>query len=268
MPLSMTGLGGGAGSLFRAGAGGGGWEILMATLQKTTYSSNAPQKFGYTGNNQFKSITENSTGANSRTGVGDGDGLYSAFFNKTGITQIAIVNDHKGGSGINPTTDFNRYIVYDLVSATTKTMYNIINDLDTFNRNNSSWAGNDSLYGANSVENFVAGNYHSGTMSADSGHFKDSTQSQTPTKFVIWGVNRDSDNDTQVLCSYYGNLQNGKSDSWRGNSPRETFWSYWGNDWHSNTQSQTISQGSQTPPGSNGSGVLNQSTLHTYLLAA
>ncbi len=267
MPLSMTGYGGGAGSLFRAGAGGGGWEILMATLSKNTYSSGL-QKFGYTGNNQFKSITESGTGADGRTGVGDGDGLYSAFFNKTGITQIALANDHKGGTGVNPTTDFNRYIVYDLVSSTTKTMYNIINDLDTYNINNANWDNNDSVFGANSVENFVAGNYHSGTMSADSGHFKDTTQNQTPTKFVIWGVNRDSDNDTQVLCSYYGNLQNGKSDSWRGNSPRETFWSYWGNDWHSNSQQQTISRGSQTPPGSNGNGVLNQSTLHTYLLAA
>ena len=266
MPLSMTGYGGGAGSLFRAGAGGGGWEILMATLSKSTYGG-ALQKFGYTGNNQFKSITESGTGANGRTGVGDGDGLYSAFFNKTGITQIALVNDHKGGTGVNPTADFNRYIVYDLVSTTTKTMYNIINDLDTYNKNNAGWHRDDTVFGANSVENFVAGNYHSGTMSADSGHFKDTTRNQTPTKFVIWGVNRDSDNDTQVLCSYYGNLQSGKADSWRGSNPQETFWSYWGNDWHSNSQTQTISEGSQTSPGWNGGGVTGTPAM-VYLLAA
>lgn len=266
MPLSMTGYGGGAGSLFRAGAGGGGWEILMATLSKSTYGG-ALQKFGYQGNNQFRSITESSTGANGRTAVGDGDGLYSAFFNKTGITQIALANDHKGGTGVNPTTDFNRYIVYDLVSATTKSVYNILLDLDTYNLNNPGWHNNDSVFGANAVENFVAGDYHSGTMSADSGHFKDTTQNQTPTKFVFWGVNRDSDNDTQALCAYYGNLQSGKQDSWRGNNPRETFWSYWGNDWHTNTQGRTISKDSQTSPGWNGGGVINNST-HVYLLGS
>ena len=101
-------------------------------------------------------------------------------------------------------------------------------------------------------------------MSADSGHYKDNTQNQTPTKFVIWGVNRDSDNDTQVLCAYYGNLQSGKADSWRGSNPRETFWSYWGNDWHSNSQQQTISRGSQTQPGTCGNG----GTTPIYLLAS
>ena len=266
MPLSMTGLGGGAGSLFRAGAGGGGWEILMATNAKANHSNNQ-QQFAYTGNNNFRSATESGTGANGRTAIGDGTGLYSAFFNKTGITQIALASDHTGGTGMNPTANFSKYIVYDLVSATTKTMYNIILDLDTYNINNAQWQNNDSVFGANSVENFVAGNYHSGTMSADSGDYKDNTQNQTPTKFVIWGINRDSDNDTQVLCSYYGNLQNGKSDSWRGSSPRETFWSYWGNDWHSNSQQQTISRGSQTQPGFNGNGVGSNSNI-IYLLAS
>ena len=264
MPLSMTGLGGGAGSLFRAGAGGsGGWEILMATNGKPNHANNL-QEFAYTGNNNFRSATESSTGANSRTAIGDGTGLYSAFFNKTGITQIALASDHTGGTGLNPTVNFNRYIVYDLVSATTKSIYNILLDLDTYNINNSGWQNNDSVFGANSVENFVAGNYHSGTMSADSGHFKDNTNNQTPTKFVMWGVNRDSDNDTQALCAYYGNLQSGKSDSWRGNSPRETFWSYWGNDWHTNTQTRTISRDSQTYPGTCGNG----GTTPIYLLGA
>ena len=265
MPLSMTGLGGGAGSLFRAGAGGsGGWEILMATNNNKNSTGNQ-NIFGWTQSSNFRTATESNTGASGRTAVGDGIGLYKAFFDKTGITQIALANDHKGGTGVNPTTDFNRYIVYDLVSATTKNIYNIILDLDTYNINNSPWNNNDSVFGANAVENFVAGNYHSGTMSADSGHFKDTTQNQTPTKFVIWGVNRDSDNDTQVLCSYYGNLQNGKGDSWRGSSPRETFWSYWGNDWHTNTQTRTISRDKQTDPGTCGSGTTGS---FIYLLAS
>lgn len=267
MPLSMTGLGGGATSLFRGGAGGsGGWEILMSTTVKGNHGNNQ-QQFAYTGNNNFRSATESGTGANNRTAIGDGTGLYSAFFNKTGITQIALASDHTGGTGLNPTANFSKYIVYDLVSATTKSIYNILLDLDTYNLNNPGWQNNDSVFGANAVENFVAGNYHSGTMSADSGHYKDNTNNQTPTKFAIWGVNRDSDNDTQALCAYYGNLQSGKSDSWRGSSPRETFWSYWGNDWHTNTQGRTISRDSQTQPGICGSGA-GSSSNPIYLLAS
>ena len=70
-----------------------------------------------------------------------------------------------------------------------------------------------------------------------------------PDKFVIWGINHASDNDTQVLAAYSGNLASGKADSWRGNNPAETYWSYWGNDWHSSSSGQTISVGKQTDPG-------------------
>ena len=75
------------------------------------------------------------------------------------------------------------------------------------------------------------------------------TANNIPDKFVIWGINRDSDNDTQVLCAYSGNLQSGKADSWRGGTPAQTFFSYWGNDWHSDSTYQTISGSSQTQPG-------------------
>ena len=34
-------------------------------------------------------------------------------------------------------------------------------------------------------------------------------------KFVIWGINHDSDDDSQALCAYDNNLANGKMDSWQ-----------------------------------------------------
>ncbi len=253
----------------RAGAGGGedGWEILMATRVKTHQNGNTAA-YGYTGSSAFRSISGSysSTDADSRTTATGGLGLYYAFFNKTGITKIALADTHGGGSGLEPTTNFSKYIVYDLVATTTKTIYNTLLDLDTYNINNYNWAGQDGPFGADSVDNFVAGNYESGNMSANSGHYY-ASDGNTPDKFVIWGINRDSDNDTQTLCAYSGNLQSGKSDSWRGNTPAQTFWSYWGNDWHSNSQSQTISQGKQTDPGYNGnaSGVSDPTIM--YLLA-
>jgi len=251
-----------------AGGSGGGWEILMATRTKNHQSGNTAA-YGYTGSSAFRSINGSytSTDADSRTAVGDGLGLYYAFFNKTGITKIALADTHGGGSGLDPTSNFTNYIVYDLVATTTKTIYQTILDLDTYNLNNTNWAANDSLFGADSVDNFVAGNYESGNMSANSGHYTAANNIGTPDKFVIWGINRDSDNDTQVLCAYGGNLQSGKSDSWRGNTPSQTFWSYWGNDWHSNSQSQTISQSSQTNPGYVGSSLGISDPTIIYLLA-
>jgi hypothetical protein len=88
-----------------------------------------------------------------------------------------------------------------------------------------------------------------------------------PNLFCFWGINLASDHDTQVCCAYYGgtgstteNPYGGyralgrpdnmgsfdvqtsfqKGDAWRGEDPSFTFWSLWGNDWHSNTKKQNI----------------------------
>ena len=89
-----------------------------------------------------------------------------------------------------------------------------------------------------------------------------------PDKFAIWGVNCDADNDTQVLAAYSGTLGvgNGKNDYWRGNNPRETYWSYWGNDWHSSSSGQTIGGGRQTDPGIS-THATNGHTGPVYLIA-
>ena len=70
-----------------------------------------------------------------------------------------------------------------------------------------------------------------------------------PGRFCVMGINRDSDNDIQALCAFFGNLQTGKGDSWRGDNPEQTFWSYWGQDFHSNSQTQRIGASLQTYPG-------------------
>ena len=164
-------------------------------------------------------ITESGTGADGRTGVGDGEGIYSGFFNTTGITKVALVHGHDGGSTITPGSGgaWTRYVVYDLVESTgTETLYEILKRLDTYNKNNPSWAGNtgDGCFNANSATCFVSGDYTSGCLSEDSGHFKVSTcTSCSPNKFAIRGVNEDSDNDTQALVAYWGCLStsSGKS---------------------------------------------------------
>ena len=271
-PSAMYGTGGGGGNPgcngapgFRGGGGGGAgesatggsaasWSIIMASNCKDTSTCCC---FGCPGNAAFTTITESGTGANARTAVGDGEGIYSGFFNTTGITKVALVHGHDGSGSITPGSGgaWTRYVVYDLVENTgSETLYEIIKRLDTYNKNNPSWAGNtgDGCFHANSSTCFVSGDYTSGCLSEDSGHFKVSRCTTcSPDKFAIWGVNEDSDNDTQVLAAYWGDLttSSGKADSWRGQNPYQTFWSYWGNDWHSNSCSQTISAGAQTYTG-------------------
>ena len=246
----------GDGSLLRNVPGTVEWKIIMRTSgRKIQYTPAMYTSFGNPGANTFRSITASSTGASSRTSFGDAVGLYDAFFTKTGITKIALVS---GNGNMSDMTSHTQYIIYDLVeSSGLESLYDIIKRLDQYNQNNTSWAGSnfDNLYHASSVTNFTAGtNGYSGTRSgsSSSGILTEAGHAQVPDKFCIWGINQDSDNDTQVLCAYSGTLAsgNGKGDAWRGGQPKHSFWSYWGNDWHSNSVAQTIGAGgAQSSPG-------------------
>ena len=244
------------------------WGILMHTTghKGQTGGQGATTEFGNTGSSTWRSITASSTGANNRDAFGDGAGLYNAFFTASDITKIALVD---GTGNMSDMTSHNNYLIYDLVGSGTgsETIWDILYRLDQYNVNNSPWQGNDTVFGTDSCTDFTAGTAKSGTLSAQGGSWEANAANPSGTtqlsEFHIWGVNRDSDNDTQVLCSCAANLATGKADSWRNNNPDETFWSYWGNDWHSNTQSQTIGGGKQTDPGV----VTGETAVGVYLMA-
>jgi hypothetical protein len=237
----------------------GEWRILlMYPGKKTTYtswnSSTYRISMGSPGTTDFSGATITSTGANSRNNFGDGVGLYSNFFNLKNISKIAFVD---GSAGVlNPSLHTN-YLIYDLCGTTmNESIRDILFRLDQFLRVEPNFAGNDSKldssYSVPSVRNFTSGtNGFSGTLtsSGGSGFRTNESPAQLPTKFCVMGINRDSDNDIQALCAYSGNLNTGKGDSWRGDNPVQTFWSYWGDDFHSNTQSQRIGVSLQTAPG-------------------
>ena len=255
-----------------AGGGGGGqpagpdWDIIMHTNGRKGNESNQgnTQRFGYTGQSSWRSISSGSTGADGRTSFGAGVGLYDGYFQKKGITKVALVTGD--GDLQNPSSN-SKYLVYNLVEDSgSESFHDIINRLDQYNRNQSNWAGqNANQFNSPSVTNFTSNsNGYSGQLAENSGWSGAASNGSTPDKFAVWGINTDSDDDTQVLCSYYGSLSSGKGDSWRGGSPSQTFWSYWGNDWHSNSNSQTISNGKQSDPGiANGSNYSNS----LYLIA-
>jgi len=271
------------------------WEIIMSSEYKKSGHTAAKDeaRWGYPGRDKdnysyhFHNIegfgdntaANNGTGTNAhaRTRFGDGNGLYRAFFNKRNITEIALVDGSSHRGLFYPET-CRRYIIYRLNGSTgDETLYEIIKRLDTYNLNNLNWTNNDTVFNGPSVTNFTAGvNAGSGTaykwsngVESSPGHY---VGRGIPTKFAIWGVNQWGDNDTQVLAAYRPHLEDGsqgggqsqKRDNWRGVDPKETLWSYWGSDWNSNSQTQTLSKHVESPPGTADNALWNVQTPYVY----
>lgn len=245
----------------KSNAAAAGWQIIMAssgkksTASSWTAAASLVINYGSPGTTNFQSATASSSGAVNRSTFGAGEGVYNAFYTQTNITKIALVDD--SSQSLDPTAHTN-YLVFDLVSSTGSESLNaILKRIDTY-LSTSSIQANDTVFGASSATNLTAGLYgYSGLLSASGGTgFKTSVSGSvgntnvTPTKFAIYGINRDSDNDQQVFAAYAGDLATGKVDSWRGLDPYDTFWSYWGGDFHSNSITQRIGNTYvQTTPG-------------------
>lgn len=238
------------------------WEILMMYSGKkltsndwlNTSSNVLRTNMGSPGTSSFMTMTSESTSSTNRKNIGDGPGLYNAFFNKKNITKIAFID---GTGNLIPNSNSN-YLIYDLVESTGEEAINdILKRLDIYQRDAANFQANDSVWGSPSVVNHTAGtNGYSGLLIDSGGNGFKTTgfgmpggTPQIPDKFCIMGINRDSDNDIQSLCAFWGDLQSGKGDSWRNENPSQTFWSYWGNDFHSNSKTQRIGQSLQTAPG-------------------
>lgn len=238
------------------------WEpILMYTGKKTTSTNWISSGFNAirtsmasVGTNTFTTATSSSTGANARTSLGSGQGMYDGFFSKTNITKIAFID---GSGTVAPETNTN-YLIYDLVESTgNESLYDILLRLHLYQTTAPNFQANDTVWGSASVLNHTAGtNGYSGLLSSSGGTgFKTTTAgmaggvTQIPDKFCVLGINRESDNDIQALCAFWGNLNTGKGDSWRNDNPYQTFWSLWGNDFHANSKTQSIGGSLQTAPG-------------------
>ena len=228
--------------------GVGGWGILLKTSGAKKSSSNmGPPWNMYLGNMGFKNMSVISAGG--KKNIGDAEGFYEGFFKMKNITKLALIDGTAGN--LKDITQNNNFIIYDLVeSSGNETMYEILNRLDTYAGNNQI-ARNDNIFSNSKVTDFTAGpNGYSGTWSNRSST-NPFGSTIVPDKICVWGINRDSDNDTQIFATYNGDLQRGKGDSWRGTQPPDTLWSLWGNDWHSSSSSQTVSRTIQTTPGIN-----------------
>ena len=243
--------------VFDAPPSASGWDILLRYNGRKVPSANwtaslLRTNIGNPGTTLFRSASITSTTASSRTTFGDSQGLYPAFFNKTGISRIAFVDGTSNST--DPTTHTN-YLIYDLVQTSgTESIYGILDRLDRFQQSASNFARNDSVWTTSSTIFHSAGeNGYSGLLVASGGTaFRtNTTPAAFPTRFVVMGINLEADNDIQALCAFTGSLSatSGKGDAWRNDNPLQTFWSYWGNDFHTNSQTQRIGNSLQTTPG-------------------
>tara|TARA_R100000152_G_C6754905_1_gene178619 strand:+ start:225 stop:1370 length:1146 start_codon:yes stop_codon:yes gene_type:complete len=253
-------------------------------------SSFACDRFGRIGRGEFQTHTESDSGANNRTAAGDGDGFYSAAYNKTNLTKIALVGN-EGTVDLSEPTNSTNHLVYDLVGTSgtttdsdagtgTYTLISLLQTLSAYNRNNTSWASvgtNNShniLFNGPNCRDFTSGGGaqtqagYSGLLSSSAGKMRNVAVSGDsidttyyPRFFCFWGINVDNDHDTQVCAAFGGASNSGwdaigridhmgslatqsaalKGDAFRGAAPAYTFWSLWGNDWHSDSQKQNIS---------------------------
>jgi hypothetical protein len=207
-----------------------GWNILMMYTGKKVASSTwigaglntLRTSMGSPGTSTFMTMTAASTGANGRTALGQGQGLYNAFFTQTGITKVALVDG--SGSSLDPTSHTN-YLIYDLVESTgSESIDAILKRLDIYQRDAAQFQNNDTVWPNASVLNHTAGtNGYSGLLSASGGTaFKAFSRvgvdQGIPGRFCVMGINRDSDNDIQALCAFSGNLQSGKGDDFHTDS--------------------------------------------------
>ena len=251
-------------------------------------------RFGQMGRRAFDDHTETDSGANTRTKQGDGDGWYSAAYNKTNLTKVALVGD-EGTVDLEEPTNSTNHLVYDLVGTSGETddsdagtgdytVISLLQTLSQYNQDNSKWHGsggagepNNQLFNGPDSRNFTSGGGSktgagfSGVCTSAAGKMHPIWSStdkihryEYPNLFAFWGVNLDSDHDTQVCVAYHagsnGNTYGGwdaigrtnqmgslqtqtntlKADNWRNAQAIYTYWCMWNNDWHSNSQRQNI----------------------------
>ena len=220
---------------------GGPWFILMATSQDKGTSLQATQ-FGSIGTGSFQNQTIDTTGARNRTTFGQGTGVYHGFYSVRNFQYYGLVSGNGNHTNI---STHSYYVGWQATSypSGAQSMHQILRSIDS-GLASTNRAGQNYNQGNPGTGIIGSGHPPTGTRFTGSSSYRCNNGS-VANNFVIWGINHDSDDDSQVLCAYDGNLSSGKMDSWRGTNPPQTMWSVWGDDFHSNSSSQRISNAGQ-----------------------
>jgi len=219
----------------------GPWFIMMATNQSKSSQVNN-QSFGWIGGSQFANATINNTSAVNRQTFGQGTGVYHSYFSVRNFNYYALVSGNGNHGSI---SSHSYYVGWQATSypSGSQSMWQILRNIDIANNQGNRGGQN---YNQGNPGSGIIGSAHptTGNRYTGSTNYR-CNNGNYANKLVVWGINHASDDDTQVLCGYDGNLSNGKMDSWRGSNPPQTMWSIWGDDYHYNSPSQRISNGGQ-----------------------
>ena len=219
----------------------GPWFILMATNQSKSSNVNN-QSFGWIGGGSFGSANINNTSAVNRTTFGQGTGVYHPYFSVRNINYYALVSGNGNHTNV---SSHSYYVGWQATSypSGSQGMWQILRNIDIGN-NQGNRAGQNYNQGNPATGIIGSGHPTTGNRYTGSTNYRCNNGSYA-NKFVLWGINHDSDDDSQALCGYDGNLSNGMMDAWRGSNPPQTMWSIWGADFHSQSNNQRMSHGGQ-----------------------
>lgn len=219
----------------------GPWFILIATNQDKGSNLQA-NVYGEIGTSNFQNSTIDGTGARNRTTFGQGVGVYHAYYSVRNFNYYALVSGNGNHTNV---TSHSHYVGWQATSypSGSQSMYQILRSIDVAN-NQGNRAGQNYNQGNPATGIIGSGHPPTGTRYTGNGDYRCNNGSFA-NNFVVWGINHDSDDDSQALCAYDGNLSSGKMDSWRGTNPPETMWSVWGDDFHSSSPSQRMSNAGQ-----------------------
>jgi hypothetical protein len=254
----------------RGKAGGKSWSVLVHT-SAALGAAPLGATFASHGTSSFLTATPASSGADTRAAFGDGAGVYGGFFNTTNITKFALVN---GTGSLQDPASNTKYAIYDALDAGTGTesIYDVLSRIGGALVTNSYLgvsshqnAFGDALVQTNRTTEITGNNAYSALVSSSSGVGGWGNSGATvPDKFVVYGESFASDHDWQTLCAFSSTLaaNSGKADAWRGSSPSQTYWTFGGGDFNSNSEVQNIAGANMTT----GAGVPSSATP-VYLLA-
>tara|TARA_R110002126_G_scaffold73946_3_gene184557 strand:- start:9531 stop:10274 length:744 start_codon:yes stop_codon:yes gene_type:complete len=244
--------------------------VLVHTSAALTGSGQGAT-FASHGTSSFLTATPASSGADTRAAFGDGTGVYGGFFNTTNITKFALVN---GTGSLQDPASNTKYAIYDALDdgTGTESIYDVLSRIGGALVTSSylgvpshaSTAG-DALVQTNSTTEITGNNAYSALVSSSSGGTGwGNSGGAVPDKFVVYGESFSSDHDWQALCAFSGTLasNSGKADGWRGATPAQTYWTFGGGDFNSNSATLNIAGGNMTT----GTGVPSSATP-VYLLA-
>ena len=169
-----------------------------------------------------------------------GNNIYASFDNYKGAVQMCLATESLTNTNANAFVAYNLVMDTDWNTKNYSLKYVLQKNRDYLASLGTNISNNDSIFNTPSTFNITShysGNRYSGNLQLN----RSQPDGQSLNYLFIYGISYTSDNDTSVLafCNALG-YSNNWGDQWRGYDQLGTKWSYWNNDFHSNSSIQNL----------------------------